>query len=265
MKRGDIILDTLEVLKNRMSLRKYADRPISEEDLKIVLEGAMRAPTAGNMMLYSIIVVKDKEKKEILSRTCDNQPFIANAPVVLIFLADMQRWFDYYNYSGVKEFCVEKGIEYNSPDEGDLMLAAADAIIAAQNAVIAGEALNIGSCYIGDIIENYEIHRDLLKLPKWVFPVAMLCMGYYPEEQKRIISPRFDSEYIVYNEEYRRLTDEDFKDMFVEREKRVSPDNKLGAKNLGQFMYAKKTGSEFSKEMTRSVREMLKNWHGEDI
>jgi nitroreductase len=258
-------MDVLDVIKNRMSLRKYSDKPITKEHLDIILESAMRAPTAGNMMLYSIIAVKDEEKKKTLSKTCDNQPFIENAPVVLIFLADMQRWFDYYEYCNVKEYCEEKSLEYNGPDEGDLMLAAADAIIAAQNAVIAAEALNIGSCYIGDIIENYEIHKDLLNLPKWVFPVAMLTLGYYGEGQNRIISPRFDKEYIIFDEQYKKLNNDDFKDMFIEREKRLSPENKLGAKNFGQFMYARKTGSEFSKEMTRSVREMLKNWTGEKL
>jgi nitroreductase len=248
-----------------MSLRKYADRPVSKEDLDIILESTMRAPTAGNMMLYSVIVVEDEEKKKILSKSCDNQPFIANAPVVLIFLADMQRWFDYYRYSNVKEYCEKKDLEFNAPDEGDLMLALADAVIAAQNAVVAGEALNIGSCYIGDIIENWEIHRDLLKLPKWVFPAAMLCMGYYSEEQNRIITPRFDKEYIIFKDEYKCLSDDDFKDMFIEREKRIATDNKAGAENFGQFMYARKTGADFSAEMTRSVKEMLKNWTGERL
>ena len=93
----------------------------------------------------------------------------------------------------------------------------------------------------------------------------MLCMGYYPEDKKRIISPRFDKEYIVFEDEYKRLSSEDFKDMFIEREKRMSPDNMYGADNFGQFMYAKKTGAEFSTEMTRSVREMLKNWRGNKL
>ena len=258
-------MDTINLLKNRVSLRKYAEEPVSKEHLDIILQGAMRAPTAGNMMLYSILVIKDEEKKKILSKTCDNQPFIASAPVVLIFLADMQRWFDYYNYCGVKEFCEKKTLQFTAPDEGDLMLATADAIIAAQNAVVAGEALNVGSCYIGDIIENWEIHRDLLKLPQWVFPAAMLCMGYYPEGKKRIISPRFDKEYIVFEDEYKRLSNDDFKDMFVEREKKISSDNKAEADNFGQFMYGKKTGADFSVEMTRSVKEMLKNWTGNKL
>lgn len=248
-----------------MSLRKYEDKPISKEHLNTILDSAMRAPTAGNMMLYSIIVVEDKEKKKILSKSCDNQPFIEKAPVVLIFLADMQRWFDYYDYCKVKEYCKERSLEYNAPDEGDLILAIADATIAAQNAVVAAEALNIGSCYIGDIVENYEIHKELLNLPPWVFPAAMLCLGYYPEAQNRIISPRFEKEYIVFKDNYKRLQGCDLRDMFIEREKRLSPENKAGAKNFGQFMYARKTGSEFSKEMTRSVREMLKNWTGEKL
>lgn len=258
-------METIELMKKRMSLRKYENRPIAKEHLDIILESAMRAPTAGNMMLYSIIVVEDEEKKKILSKTCDDQPFIANAPVVMIFLADMQRWFDYYDYSKVKEYCSENKLEYNAPDEGDLMLAIADAVIAAQNAVVAAEALNIGSCYIGDIIENYEVHKELLNLPDWVFPAAMLCFGYYPEEQNRIITPRFHKEYIVFKDNYRRLSGDEFKEMFIEREKRLSPENKAKAKNFGQFMYARKTGADFSKEMTRSVREMLRNWSGKNL
>lgn len=258
-------METINLIKKRMSLRKYMDIPLKKEHLDIILESAMRAPTAGNMMLYSIIVVEDQEKKNILSKTCDNQPFIANSPIILIFLADMQRWFDYYNYSKVKEYCYLNKIEYNSPDEGDLMLAIVDATISAQNAVIAAEALNIGSCYIGDIVENYEIHKELLNLPPWVFPAAMLCLGYYPMEQNKIISPRFDREYIVFKDKYKRLSDDDFKDMFIEREKRLSSENKFQAENYGQYMYARKTGSEFSIEMTRSIKEMLKNWKGEKL
>jgi nitroreductase len=258
-------METLELIKNRVSLRKYQDKPLSKEHFDIILESAMRAPTAGNMMLYSIIVIEDEEKKKLLSKTCDNQPFIANAPAVLIFLADMQRWYDYYNYCGVKEYCQENNLEYRAPDVGDLMLASADAIIAAQNAVIAGEALNIGSCYIGDIIENWEIHREALSLPNWVFPAAMLCMGYYPEDSKRVVKPRFDKDYIVFKDEYKRLSDEELKDMFSKRQSNLSPENKFKAENIGQFNYAAKTGAEFSKEMTRSVREMLKNWTGEHI
>ena len=149
--------ETIKYLERRISLRKYAQRQISQQHMDMIIEGAMRAPTAGNMMLYSILVVEDQDKKDILSETCDHQPFISKAPFVLIFLADMQRWYDYYNHSKVKEFCQQKGEPFVGPQESDLLLACSDALIAAQNAVITAESLDIGSCYIGDIMENYEI------------------------------------------------------------------------------------------------------------
>lgn len=254
--------EIIKGMNNRVSLRKYAEKPIAKEHLDAILESMMRAPTAGNMMLYSVIAVRDEEKKKILSETCDHQPFIATAPLILIFLADMQRWFDYYESSGVREYCTEHGLEYEGPDEGDLMLASTDASIAAQNAVVAAESLGIGSCYIGDIIENYETHKELLQLPDWTFPVAMLCLGYYPEGHNRVVTPRFDRKYIVFDEKYQRLSEADFKDMFKDREQRVTKQNVFKAQNFGQLMYARKTGSAFSKEMTRSVRLMLENWRG---
>ncbi len=255
----------MEVIENRVSLRKYDKKDISNEDLDKIIKAAMRAPTAGNMMLYSILKIKDQKKKDKLIETCDNQPFIGEAPVVLIFLADMQRWFDYYDYCGVKDYCEKNSLEYNGPEEGDLLLATTDAIIAAQNAVIAAESLNIGSCYIGDIMENYEVHREMFNLPDFVFPVGMLCLGYYPKEVKRIPKPRFNKEYIVFDEEYKRLSNKDFNDMFKRLENRISKDNSVNAKNFGQFMYARKTGSDFSKEMARSVREALKHWNGRKL
>lgn len=256
---------TIDVLMNRMSLRKYDEKPVSKEHVDIILECAMRAPTAGNMMLYSIINVEDDKKKEILSKTCDNQPFIASAPLVLVFLADYQRWYDYYIFSQVSEFCKSKEISFEGPSEANLLLASCDAIIAAQNAVIAGEALGIGSCYIGDIMENYETHKELLNLPKWVFPIGMLCMGYYPEGYNRIKRERFDKKYIIHTDNYSDLYKKDFKESFKHMEKHFNQGNKYGAENMGQMHYALKTGGEFSTEMTRSVREALKNWNSEKI
>ncbi|RKD34265.1 nitroreductase family protein [Thermohalobacter berrensis] len=252
---------TIDIIKNRMSLRKYQNKPISKEHLDIIIESAMRAPTAGNMMLYSILIVEDEEKREKLSITCDNQSFIAKAPLVLIFLADMQRWYDYYNYCDVKEYCKRNQIEFRAPDEADLLLASSDAIIAAQNAVIAAESLGIGSCYIGDIMENYEVHKEMFNLPDKVFPIAMLCMGYYPLDIKRRIKPRFDRKYIVFNESYKRLKNKELEDMFKNR--KVKENNKYNAKNFGQYFYARKTGADFAKEMSRSVKEALEFWKKE--
>lgn len=250
----------IETINERISLRKYEDKPLKQEDLDIILDSAMRAPTAGNMMLYSILVIKDEQTKKILSNTCDNQPFIAKAPIILIFLSDVQKVYDYFKYCNVEEYCKEKNLEFRTPDLGKLYLGINDAIIAAENAVIAAESIGIGSCYIGDIVENYQTHKELLNLPDHAMPVAMLCLGYYPKETKRIISPRFNKEYVVFQDKYKRLNEQELKEMYADKENNVNPRNIHGAKNFGQLMYARKFGTDFAEEMEKSLKVMIDNW-----
>ncbi|MFX0143286.1 MAG: nitroreductase family protein, partial [Candidatus Hodarchaeota archaeon] len=230
--------------------------------IDLIIHSAMRAPTAGNMMFYSIIEVKDQKKKEMLVNTCDNQPHIAKAPLVLIFLADMQRWYDYFTISRVSEKCASINRIYRTPDESDLLLACCDALIAAQNTVIAAESIGIGSCYIGDIIENIEIHREMFNLPKWVFPIAMLCYGYPKQEpSQKILKNRFPKKFIHFTNTYNRFNKADFFEMFQDFEKETYVEH---AENLGQDYYLRKTGSEFAKEMSRSVKTAIRDWIKKD-
>ncbi len=260
--------EVLNTLNTRTSLRTYDPDPVTDAELEAILHAAMRAPTAGGQMLYSIIVIHDPETKEKLSKSCDNQPFIAKAPVLLLFAADQHKWFDFYQKNQVKEFCqahADKGYSFEAPQESDLLLACEDAMIAAQNAVIAAESLGIGSCYIGDIIENYEYHQKLFELPRYVFPVALLCLGHYKPDHKKVIRRRFDPKFVVFEEKYRQLTDAEYNEMFAEENKGYRPDNPYGAENFAQMFYARKTGAAFSKEMARSVRVALKEWDGRKL
>jgi nitroreductase len=255
--------ETLGLLLNRRSIRAYEERPISAEDKDLLLQATLRAPTAGNMMLYSIIEVSEQAAKDTLARTCDNQPFIARAPLVLLFLADYQRWFDYFTLSGVEELSRRRGKPLRKPQEGDLFLACNDALIAAQTAVVAAESLGIGSCYIGDIMENYEAHRELFGLPQYVFPICMLCFGYPTQGQmQRPMTPRYDRKFIIFPDRYRRLAEADFDEMYRDAQERFTrnPDRPDGIANVGQAMYARKFASDFSVEMTRSVQAILCNW-----
>jgi nitroreductase len=254
---------TLDVIMKRRSTRAYSDSPITEEEKKVILEATLRAPTAGNMMLYSIIEVESQKLKEKLSESCDHQPFIAKAPWVLLYLADFQRQYDYFDYCQVPRICRERNIPYRTPEAADLMLACCDALIAAQTTVLAAESLGIGSCYIGDIMENYEIHCDLLKLPKYIFPIALLCLGRSARElSEKSRSSRFGREFVVYKDSYRRLNSKDFKRMYAPLESPAGEPRKYyqGADNIGQAMYLRKTSAEFSLEMVRSVKVMLENW-----
>ncbi len=250
----------IKVLNERTSLRRFSDRNISNEDKALILQSALRAPTAGNMMLYSIIKVEDKSILEKLSQTCDNQPFIKTARFALIFLVDYQRLYDYFSDNNYFSYCKEQNTQPQFPELSDLLLGSEDAICAAQNAVIASESLGIGSCYIGDIIENYEIHKELFNLQKLTFPLGMLVFGHYPEGYTLKPRPRFDSKYVVFDEKYKRLSSDELHDCYREMESTFKSNNVLKAKNTAQYIYGRKFGSPFAKEMRRSVRLAYNEW-----
>ncbi len=238
--------EVIKELLERKSVRVYTDQPISEEDKKVILQAAMEAPTAGNQQLYTILDITDQELKEKLSETCDHQPFIAKGKMVLIFCADCQKWYDAY---------LAGKCEPRKPGVGDLMLAVTDTVIAAQNAVTAAESLGIGSCYIGDVMEQCEVHRELLNLPEYVFPAAMLVFGYPTQQQKERKKPeRCQLKDIVHENRYEKKTEDGLKEMFQKNYKDRDFESWI------QAFCNRKYNSDFSREMSRSVGEYLKKF-----
>ena len=242
-----------EVVKNlfeRKSVRIFEDRPISPEDRLTILQAACQAPPAGNQQLYTILEITEPALKKRLSVTCDNQPFIADAPLVLLFCADCQKWYDAYRYAG----CTPR-----HPSAGDLMLAVEDSSLAAQNAVTAAWSLGIGSCYIGDIMEHCELHRELFQLPPYVFPAVMLVLGYPTARQRERTKPaRCPLDSIVMENTYRKMDRDALYQMFS---------HKSGQQSYEDWMTAfcnRKYNSDFSREMGRSVREYLKEFLSSD-
>ena len=234
----------LEQLHARKSVRVYADKPISPADKQAILAAACAAPTAGNQQLYTILDITDQALKDRLADTCDHQPFIAQAPLVLIFCADCQKWYDAFAAGGCRP---------RKPGVGDLLLACSDANIAAQNAVTAAWSLGIGSCYIGDIMELCETHRDLLGLPEYVFPAAMAVFGYpTPQQLEREKPRRRAMEHIVHENGYRRMDGAELEAMLADN---------AGPRPYAEWLKAfcdRKYNSEFSREMSRSAAEYLK-------
>ena len=112
-------------------------------------------------------------------------------------------------------------------------------------------------------MENYEYHKELLNLPDWAFPITMLCFGYYEDDYDRIHRKRFDEKFVVFEEKYKRLSDNELDEMFQERAQFFVKPNNFEADNYAQMYYAQKSGAKFSKEMARSVRTALKKWSGE--
>ena len=235
--------ETIRQLIARKSVRVFEDTPISPEAKEAILTAAVNAPTAGNQQLYTILDITDPELKTQLSESCDHQPFIATAQMVLIFLADCRKWYNAFLTSGSTP---------RHPGAGDLLLAVSDANIAAQNAVTAAESLGIGSCYIGDIMENCETHRRMLNLPAYVFPAAMLLFGYPTAQQMEREKPqRVAMQHVVHQNAYRDLDAQELEAMFTSR---------CGVKGYKDWMQAfcqRKYNSDFFREMTRSVERYL--------
>lgn len=238
--------ETIRQLRERKSVRKYEDREISEDLVKEILEAACQAPTAGNQQLYTIIRVKDPHLLERLSESCDHQPFIKEGKLVLVFCADCLKWQKAYEYGGCKP---------RNPGAGDMLLAAVDAVIAAQNAVVAAESLGIGSCYIGDILENCEEQRDILGIPDYVVPVAMLVFGYPTGQQKKRPKPvRSELKYIVSENGYPEMDADYVKKMLEQKSGEMPYDTWIKA------FFERKYDSDFSREMSRSVEKYLEQY-----
>ena len=90
-------------LLERKSMRVFEAGDIPQEDVRAILAAAVQAPTAGNMTLWTAIRVTDETKQQQLAVSCDNQPFIATAPLVLVFCADYKRWFDVFKTVELEE------------------------------------------------------------------------------------------------------------------------------------------------------------------
>lgn len=239
--------EVLRQLHERKSVRAFTGEAVAAEVERAVLEAACQAPTAGNEQLYSIIVVRDQAKKDALAVSCDNQPFIAKAPLVLAFCADVRRWHRGFQLVGA---------DPRDPGAGDLFLALEDTMIAAQNAVVAAHALGLGSCYIGDILENCEEQARILGCPRWVVPVSLLVAGYPAPAQVRRKKPgRFPLEGIVFEDNYRDLPDEELLALLAEKEGQTADADEGLVEWLRAFC-RRKWNSVFSREMTASAERI---------
>lgn len=237
-------------LAERKSVRVYEEQLIAQADKAAILEAAAAAPTAGCQQLYTILDITDPGLKAQLAESCDHQPFIEKAPLVLIFCADGQKWYDAY---------LLAGCEPRRPGTGDLLLAVDDALIAAQNAVTAAWSLGIGSCYIGDIMEQAEFHRELLNLPEYVFPAAMVVFGYPTKQQLERKKPeRCPMDILVHENRYRQLEPSELERMVAHN------CEQQGFRKWMQAFCQRKYNSDFAKEMTRSVNRYLEAFSNQE-
>ncbi len=197
----------LEVLKNHKTIRKYSEQPVDDALLNEVLNAGTRASTTGNMQVYSIVVTRDDAMKAVLSPTHFNQPMVKEAPVVLTFCADYNRF---------NKWCRQRDAEPGYDNFLSFFTAAIDALLVAQNVCVAAEAKGLGICYLGTVTYNADRIIDILKLPRGVVPVATVTLGFPAEEPP--LTDRLPLEAVVHQETYKDYLPEDIDRFYSPKE-----------------------------------------------
>lgn len=233
----------LKFLNNRRTIRKYKEQDVDNSLIERLLEAAGRASTTGNMQLYSVVVTKDEAKKAELAPTHFNQPTFKNAPVVLTFCADYNRF---------NKWCVENEAVPGYDNFLSFLTAAIDTLLVVQTFCIAAEGEGLGICYLGTTTYNADKISDILNLPDYVVPVTTITLGYPAETPE--LTDRIKVGGWVHYEEYKDYDSADIKRVFgykdeMEENKKFIAEN--GKKTLAQVftdVRYKKADNEFFSE-----------------
>ncbi len=186
---------TIETLLNHRSIRKFTEKPLSQEQIETIVQSAQMASTSSFIQAYTIIGVKDPSKKTKLAALAGNQSYVEKNGHFFVFCADLHR----HQVAGAMEN-TDVGESIESTEK--FLVAAVDASLAAQNAVIAAESMGLGICYIGGIRNNVKEVGELLNLPEYVVPIFGLAVGEPAHESSP--KPRLPLSHVYHEEEYNR-------------------------------------------------------------
>lgn len=201
--------DLKEFLLNRRTIRKYSSEAVGDDLLDDLLKAGIRTSNTGNMQVYSIIVTRDEVKKLELLPLHFNQKMVTEAPVLLTFCADFNRF---------NKWCILNDASPGYDNFLSFMTAAIDALLAAQTVCIAAEARGLGICYLGTT--TYMAHKiiEVLKLPAGVVPVTTITLGWPAEHPQQ--PDRLPPEAVIHEEVYSDYSDSDIRKFYSEKEGR---------------------------------------------
>ena len=175
-------------------MRAYVQDPLPPGTLETLVAAAQSAATSSNMQFWSVIAVQDKERKAQMAQIANQQMHIVQAPLFLVWLADLSR---------LDRVAKARGHELEARDYLEsFMVAAIDASLAAQNAVVAAESMGLATVYIGALRNDPERVAQLLELPPYVMPVFGLCVGYEDQAKLTSIKPRLPQSAVLFHERY---------------------------------------------------------------
>ena len=250
--------EIFKILKSHRSIRKYRPEPVGDDLLIDILNSARQAPTSSNLQAYSIIVVKNLERKKKLAHYCGDQPWVESCPVFLVMCPDLHR---------IERVCRLRGYQFNDRYIEIFIVAIVDTALVAQNIAVAAEASGLGICMIGGIRNNPDDVCQLLKLPDRVFPLVGICLGY--AETAGMTKPRLTPEIVIHQEEYQ---ENNFESLIAEydrivkatglydgsRRKAVAPDGRVVPD--AQYSWTEHTARRASATDPRVLRAHMKEF-----
>ena len=184
----------LETILNHRSVRGFLPDGLPERTLEMLVTAAQSASTSSNLQVWSVVAVQDQERKSRLATLANNQQFVGDAPLLLVWLADLAR----LGGIAADRQVPAEGLDYL---EG-FILGVVDAAIAAQTALLAAESLGLGGVYVGALRNRPEEVAAELKLPPRVFAVFGMAIGYPDPAKATAIKPRLPQEVVLHKEQY---------------------------------------------------------------
>ena len=185
--------ETIEVLRNRVSVRTFKSDPLPDSQIEGVLRAALRAPTSSNIQAYSVVVVRDAESRRLLSVAAGNQRHVAETPLFLAFCADLTRMEEALRRHG-------HSLDDNNLELG--LVSTIDAALVGMSAYLAADSLGLKGVMIGGVRNDPAEVARILDLPRRVYCVFGMCLGWpsaIPQQK-----PRMDYPDVVHFERYRR-------------------------------------------------------------
>lgn len=188
------INETLGVLLSHRSVRAYTPEPVTDEQLEVMLAGAQSAASSSNLQAWSVVAVRDPARRAALAELAGGQSHIAQAPLQLVWLADLAR-LERVAQQAARPCAALDYLEM-------LIVGITDAALAAQNAVVAAESMGLSTVYIGAMRNRPEDVARLLALPPRVVAVFGMCVGHCDPAHPASIKPRPPQEVMLHHETY---------------------------------------------------------------
>ena len=187
--------EVLQVIKNHRSVRHFSKQPVAQEVIVELIEAAQMAASSSFIQAYSVIQVSDQKKREQLRAFSGNQSYVEEAPVFLVFCADLYR---------LQMVIREQGSEPDFSTIENLLLTTIDTALFAQNFMLAAEAGGLGGVYIGGLRNSLRQVSELLVLPELVVPLFGICLGYPDLEKINEQKKRLPISVVLHQDAYQK-------------------------------------------------------------